>query len=62
MQAARLDLQLPMHIPFTVLSGDKGFGELKTQLASSSRQIHLVDPHHQETDILYATLASIGEK
>ncbi|CAB4026341.1 zinc finger 451 S homeolog isoform X2 [Paramuricea clavata] len=60
-QAARLDLQLPKHIPFTVLSGDKGFGELKTQLSSSERQIHLVDPHHEEQDMLYATLASIGQ-
>lgn len=60
-QAARLDLLLPMNIPFTVLSGDKGFGELKAQLDSSPRQIHLVDPHHQEPDILHAILSSIGQ-
>jgi hypothetical protein len=60
-QAARLDLQLPVDIPFTVLSGDKGFGELKSQLKSSARQIHLVDPHREQADILYATLASIGK-
>jgi hypothetical protein len=60
-QAARLDLQLPKHIPFTVLSGDKGFGELKTQLSSSERQIHLIDPHHEEQDMLHGILASIGQ-
>ena len=61
-QAARLDLQLPMNIPFTVLSGDKGFSELQSQLQTSPRQIHLVDPHNENQDILYAIVASIGEK
>ena len=62
MHAARLDLQLPIHIPFTVLSGDGDFSELKTQLAPSARQIHLVNPHRKDPRILHATLASIGQK
>lgn len=60
-QAARLDLQLPTHIPFTVLSGDRGFKELQNQLSSSERQIHLVDPHMKELEILTAILKSIGD-
>ena len=62
MHAARLDLQLPIHIPFTVLSGDGDFSELKTQLAPSARQIHLVNPHHKDPGFLHAILASIGQK
>lgn len=62
-QAARLDLVLPVHIPFTVLSGDKGFDELRMQLATSARKIHLVDPHHiAGPELLNAILNSIGEQ
>ena len=62
-QAARLDLILPVHIPFTVLSGDKGFDELRMQLASSARKIHLVDPHQiAGPDLLNGILNSIGEQ
>ena len=61
-QAGRLDLQLPVQISFTILSGDGGFNELQNQLRPSKREIHLVNPHNCELDMLYATLMSIGEK
>ena len=59
--ASRLDLQLPKHIPFTVLSGDKDFRELKAQLNLFQRQVHLVDPHHKDQAKLYKALAMIGK-
>ena len=60
-QAARMDLQLPIHIPFTVLSGDKGFCELQNQLRCSARKMYIVDPHSEDLDILQGIIASIGD-
>ena len=60
-QAARMDLQLPIHIPFTVLSGDKGFCELQNQLRCSARKMYIVDPHREDLDILQGIIASIGD-
>lgn len=60
-QAARMDLQLPIHIPFTVLSGDKGFCELQNQLRCSARKMYIVDPHSEDPDILQGIIASIGD-
>ena len=58
-QVARLDLQLPIHIAFTILSGDKSFSELKNQLKCSSRQIHNIDPHSEDPGILSGLLAGL---
>ena len=60
-QVARLDLQLPIHIAFTILSGDKSFSELKKQLKCSSRQVHNIDPHSEDPGILSGLLASVGD-
>ncbi|XP_028395303.1 uncharacterized protein LOC114519377 [Dendronephthya gigantea] len=58
--AGRLDLQLPKHIPFTVLSGDRDFRELKEQLSLFQRQVNLIDPHQEDETKLYKTLSMIG--
>lgn len=59
--AGRLDERIPKCVPFTVLSGDGGFHELANQLQRSNRRTHIVSPHHQDADIILATLNSIGE-
>ncbi|XP_078682845.1 E3 SUMO-protein ligase ZNF451-like isoform X1 [Branchiostoma floridae x Branchiostoma belcheri] len=59
--AGRLDERIPKCVPFTVLSGDGGFHELANQLQRSNRRTHIVSPHHQDVDIILATLNSIGE-
>lgn len=61
-QAGKLDVLLPKEIPFTVLSGDKGFKELRNQLSLSKREVHLVDPHNKTIDTVLAILNSIPDR
>ncbi|XP_042189516.1 E3 SUMO-protein ligase ZNF451 [Callorhinchus milii] len=61
MHAGRMDEQLPKHIPFTVLSGDKGFEELKNQLKKTMRPGHVLNPHHMEGEMMCALLNSISD-
>ncbi|XP_069742173.1 E3 SUMO-protein ligase ZNF451 isoform X3 [Narcine bancroftii] len=61
MHAGRMDEQLPKHIPFTVLSGDKGFEELKNQLKKTMRPGHVLNPHHMEGELMCALLNSISD-
>ncbi|XP_067876257.1 E3 SUMO-protein ligase ZNF451 isoform X2 [Heterodontus francisci] len=59
--AGRMDEQLPKHIPFTVLSGDKGFEELKNQLKKTMRPGHILNPHQMEGELMCALLNSISD-
>ncbi|XP_053566378.1 E3 SUMO-protein ligase ZNF451 [Bombina bombina] len=59
--AGRLDEQLPKHIPFTVLSGDKGFLELENQFKKTQRPAHILNPHHLEGEMMCALLNSISD-
>ncbi|XP_019647807.1 PREDICTED: uncharacterized protein LOC109488096 [Branchiostoma belcheri] len=59
--AGKLDERLSKDIPFTVLSGDKGFYELAHQLRMSSRRAHIVNPHAHDMDMVLGMLNSIGE-
>ncbi|XP_035687169.1 E3 SUMO-protein ligase ZNF451-like isoform X1 [Branchiostoma floridae] len=59
--AGKLDERLPKDVPFTVLSGDKGFYELAHQLRMSSRRAHIVNPHAYDMDTVLGLLNSIGE-
>ncbi|CAH1227780.1 ZNF451 [Branchiostoma lanceolatum] len=59
--AGKLDERLPKEVPFTVLSGDKGFYELAHQLRISSRRAHIVNPHEHDMDMVLGLLNSIGE-
>ncbi|KAK3698759.1 hypothetical protein QZH41_014519 [Actinostola sp. cb2023] len=61
-QAGKLDVLLPKEIPFTVLSGDKGFHELRHQLLLSKREVHIVNPHHKTTDTVLSILNSIADR
>ncbi|XP_041044101.1 E3 SUMO-protein ligase ZNF451 isoform X1 [Carcharodon carcharias] len=61
MHAGRMDEQLPKHIPFTVLSGDKGFEELKNQLKKTMRPGHILNPHQMEGELMCALLNSISD-
>ncbi|XP_078255153.1 E3 SUMO-protein ligase ZNF451 isoform X2 [Rhinoraja longicauda] len=61
MHAGRMDEQLPKHIPFTVLSGDKGFEELKNQLMKTMRPGHVLNPHQMEGELMCALLNSISD-
>ncbi|OCT80557.1 hypothetical protein XELAEV_18027368mg [Xenopus laevis] len=60
-QAGRLDEQLPKQIPFTILSGDKGFLELESQFKKTQRPAHILNPHHLEGDMMCALLNSISD-
>ncbi|OCT80552.1 hypothetical protein XELAEV_18027363mg [Xenopus laevis] len=61
MHAGRLDEQLPKQIPFTILSGDKGFLELESQFKKTQRPAHILNPHHLEGDMMCALLNSISD-
>ncbi|KAJ7341184.1 hypothetical protein JRQ81_005003 [Phrynocephalus forsythii] len=57
----RLDEHLPKHIPFTILSGDKSFLELESQLKMTQRATCILDPHKIDADIMCALLNSISD-
>ncbi|XP_060608780.2 E3 SUMO-protein ligase ZNF451 isoform X1 [Anolis sagrei] len=57
----RLDEHLPKHIPFTILSGDKGFLELENQLKMTQRTTRILDPHKLDADVMCALLNSISD-
>ncbi|XP_039176198.1 E3 SUMO-protein ligase ZNF451 isoform X3 [Crotalus tigris] len=57
----RLDEHLPKHIPFTILSGDKGFLELEDQLKMTQRVTRILDPHKIDADMMYTLLNSISD-
>ncbi|KAH0622058.1 hypothetical protein JD844_023981 [Phrynosoma platyrhinos] len=57
----RLDEHLPKHIPFTILSGDKGFLELENQLKMTQRATRILDPHRIDADMMCALLNSISD-
>ncbi|XP_056421753.1 E3 SUMO-protein ligase ZNF451 isoform X2 [Hyla sarda] len=61
MHAGRLDEKLPKQIPFTILSGDKGFLELENQFKRTQRPAHILNPHHLGGDVMCALLNSIAE-
>ncbi|XP_069462277.1 E3 SUMO-protein ligase ZNF451 isoform X2 [Ambystoma mexicanum] len=61
MHAGRMDEQLPKHIPFTILSGDKGFLELENQFDKTQRPAHILNPHHIDGEMMCALLNSISE-
>ncbi|XP_044148467.1 E3 SUMO-protein ligase ZNF451 [Bufo gargarizans] len=61
MHAGRLDEKLPKQIPFTILSGDKGFLELENQFKKTQRPAHILNPHHLGGDMMCALLNSIAE-
>ncbi|XP_042298860.1 E3 SUMO-protein ligase ZNF451 isoform X2 [Sceloporus undulatus] len=57
----RLDEHLPKHIPFTILSGDKGFLELERQLKMTQRATRILDPHKMDANVMCALLNSISD-
>ncbi|XP_029451544.1 LOW QUALITY PROTEIN: E3 SUMO-protein ligase ZNF451 [Rhinatrema bivittatum] len=61
MHAGRMDEQLPKQIPFTILSGDKGFLELESQFKKTQRPAHILNPHNIEEEMMCALLNSIAD-
>lgn len=58
-----MDERLPKHIPFTILSGDKGFLEVERQMKMSSRKMVVIDPHNAEqhdNEVLYTMIISVA--
>ena len=47
-------------VPFTIISGDKGFFEL--QSLKKEREINIIAPHNQEDLITYTKLLSLGDR
>ena len=56
-----MDEKLPEDVAFTILSGDNGFNEITTQLNESPRRTVVINPHHQEDDMVFAKIKSVGE-
>ncbi|XP_067678005.1 E3 SUMO-protein ligase ZNF451-like [Haliotis asinina] len=59
----KMDERLPKHIPFTILSGDKGFLEVERQMKMSSRRMVVIDPHNAEqhdNEVLYTMIVSVA--
>ncbi|XP_078504104.1 E3 SUMO-protein ligase ZNF451 isoform X2 [Lissotriton helveticus] len=61
MHAGRMDEQLPKQIPFTILSGDKGFLELESQFNKTLRPARVLNPHHIDGELMCALLNSIAD-
>lgn len=56
-----MDMVLPKAVPFTILSGDKGFCEIERQMQNSERKTVVINPHHQTPDMVYTLIQSVGE-
>lgn len=61
-QTGRIDCLLPKHIPFTVISGDRGFEQLREEIQALDRVCHLVNPHTTDQDMFLTTLVSITDQ
>ena len=61
LMVGKLDERLPEHIPFTIVSGDKGFLELEEHMRCSRRRVTVVGPHLCPEDEVYALICNIGE-
>ena len=56
-----MDAQLPKHIPFTILSGDRGFCEIERQMKMSERRTVVINPHHQTPEMVYTLIQSVAD-
>ena len=56
--------RLPKHIPFTIVSGDKGFIEVERQMRDSHRKAVVIDPHSAQqfsNDMIYTMVTSVAD-
>ncbi|XP_052774975.1 E3 SUMO-protein ligase ZNF451-like [Mya arenaria] len=56
--------RLPKHIPFTILSGDKGFLEVERQMRNEERKASVLDPHSAakfSNEMIYMLICSITD-
>ena len=56
--------RLPKHIPFTIVSGDKGFIEVERQMLESNRTAVVIDPHKAQQfseDMIYTMVTSVSD-
>ena len=60
-QVGRMDERLPKTIPFTILSGDGGFGEVEEQMKLSDRRTRVINPHHQDAEMVYTLIKSVAD-
>ena len=56
-----MDERLPKHIPFTILSGDKGFIEIERQMEGSERRAVVINPHHKDDYTTYTLIHSVTD-
>ncbi|XP_062504471.1 uncharacterized protein LOC134181246 isoform X2 [Corticium candelabrum] len=61
MQAGIIHAGLPTSIPFVILSGDKGFEELRQQLRQEERPrpAYFINPHTRSPETLYSMLCCL---
>ena len=60
-QVGKWNERLPTSIPFTILSGDKGFCEVERQMEASERRTVCINPHHKTPDMVYMLLHSVAD-
>ncbi len=56
-----MDAVLPKTVPFTILSGDRGFVEIERQMEHSERRTVVINPHHQTAEMVYTLIQSVGD-
>ncbi|KAL3868733.1 hypothetical protein ACJMK2_041503 [Sinanodonta woodiana] len=59
----QMDVLLPKHVPFTVISGDKGFKELEIQM--TKRNLAIIDPHtaqKESPEMIFAMVNSVLDR
>jgi len=56
--------RLPKDIPFTIISGDKGFLEVERQMLNERRRAIVIDPHRAQKcsmDMMYTMVTSVTD-
>jgi len=59
-QLGKDDERFPESVPFTIVSGDRGFGELLTR-TNPKRKVNLLDPHRKDFELTFALLVSMSD-
>lgn len=63
-QVGTMHERLPKSIPFTIVSGDKGFLEVERQMRAEERRAIVIDPHcaqKHSNDMIYVMVTSVTD-
>jgi hypothetical protein len=59
LELGKLHEKLPAATPFTIVSGDSEFAELKAHMGN--RQLTTLNPHHADPEVFFVQMRSISE-